>query len=209
MLCRSVCKRRCRKLVWGMSCSILCGNISWSLGCQILARQRWFELMPMAAFGARHFWHCLERHGVEVDLSSGEASWQHGVTERLLGMCKQVLTKMAERGLSESVNELLYWSSFTHGQSYQSNGFAPLPLLLGRNPPRLPADPLADQPNLARFGRTEPGNDTGHENRNDEHCSHRVVQGDQFQAACTSSIGQSIQTSRVASWNTLLVLAKS
>ena len=142
------------------------------------------------------FRHCLECHGVEVDLRSGEAPWQHGVTERMVGMRKELLTMMAERGFvrrGQRAVELRGVLSLTHGQIYQMNGFTPLQLLLGRTPSQLPADPVAHQPNFGTFRRTNPGSDTGQENRNDEHCSHRVVQGDPYQTVCTRSIGQSDQ----------------
>ena len=56
----------------------------------------------------------------------------------LVGRCKELVTKIAQRGLSENVNELLNWASFTHGQNYQMRGFTQLQLLLGRNPPQQP-----------------------------------------------------------------------
>ena len=33
-------------------------------------------------FRSQSFIHCVERHDVEVDVTSGEAPWQHGVIQR-------------------------------------------------------------------------------------------------------------------------------
>ena len=78
---------------------------------------------------------------------SGEAPWQHRVTERMVGLCKEPPTRMTERGMSENVGELSNWASFTRGQNYQMKVVTLLQLLLGRNLPQL----LEDHTNHARL----------------------------------------------------------
>ena len=159
------------------------------------SERRWLFQEP----GVRR---CLERHGVEVDLRSGEASWQRGLTERMVvGLCKDLPTQMAERGMSENVGELLNWASFTHGQSYQMKGFTLSPLLMGRNPPQLPADPQVNHPNLARLDEKSRATSLA------QKIETRAVQGDQF-SSVGADICQGYQTSRRATRNPLLVKAE-
>ena len=151
------------KLDWETLRSIPCGNTSWSLGFHVLECQRWFEWTPTVVSGARHS-DMVWNDTVSKNTSPMVTLRGNMVTERMVG----ILAKMAERGVSEKVNELLNWASFTHGQNYEMHGFCWDEI----------HSPLADQPNLGERGRTEPGSCSGQENRNDERCSNRVVQSD-------------------------------
>ena len=151
------------KLDWETLRSIPCGNTSWSLGFHVLECQRWFEWTPTVVSGARHS-DMVWNDTVSKKTSPMATLRGNMVTERMV----RILEKMAERGVSENVNELLNWASFTHGQNYEMHGFCWDEI----------HSPLADQPNLGERGRTEPGSCSGQENRNDERCSNRVVQSD-------------------------------
>ena len=80
---------------------------------------------PDGCFRHRAFQESMETHGIEVDMTAGEAPWQHGICERMVGMCKTLLTKMALRGVSEDVEELMALASHVHGSNYTMNGFTP------------------------------------------------------------------------------------
>ena len=146
------------------------------------------------------FRHCLERPGVDVDLSSGESMsgwlvcakskwqiWHSVVCPKTSTSCCAGPLPLTEKLSNERVHTMQ--------------------VLLGKKPTASASRPSGRSTEFGAHGRTAPGNDTCQDNGKNERCSQRVVQGDQFQTACQSSICQSGQTSGVASWNTLMVLA--
>jgi len=84
-------------------------------------------------------------------LSAGGAQRQHGVAERMVGLAKTLMTKMALRCQKAGSQNRAILASYTHREHVRQNGFTPLPLLLGRRPLPLMADALSNNPNTARL----------------------------------------------------------
>ncbi|CAK0802961.1 unnamed protein product [Prorocentrum cordatum] len=120
----------------------------WSRWISYFGRPRVFQVDPEGAWMSNVIRENLESSGIQMDPIPGQAHWQIGGIERLIGMIKDTMMTLAKEHPGRTCEEYLARSMAAYNEFDRHRGFSPLQVALGRAPDldgsfiEVPGDPV-------------------------------------------------------------------
>ncbi|CAK0818505.1 unnamed protein product, partial [Prorocentrum cordatum] len=106
----------------------------WSRWIAYFGRPRVFQVDPEGAWMSKVIRENLESSGIQMDPIPGQAHWQIGGIERLIGLIKDLMTVLARECPGRSCEEYLARAMAAYNEFDRHRGFSPLQVALGRAP---------------------------------------------------------------------------